>query len=95
MMKSSHPDDLLPDTGVDPVWERMLSPCFIKSPAYGTRNSAALVLHRCGQLDWFEQLYDADNSLEPPIHQILNLPAGWLAGENETDNTLLRRLSAQ
>lgn len=36
------PDEALPDTGVSRDWERLLSPIFIASPAYGTRSSTAL-----------------------------------------------------
>jgi uncharacterized protein with NRDE domain len=32
----------LPDTGVGLEWERILSPMFIESPAYGTRSSSVL-----------------------------------------------------
>jgi uncharacterized protein with NRDE domain len=37
------PDHELPETGVPPEWERMLSAQFIISPAYGTRSSTGLV----------------------------------------------------
>ena len=38
----SKPDaSLLPDTGVGPEWERILSSIFIASPIYGTRSSSA------------------------------------------------------
>ncbi len=36
-------DDLLPETGVDIVLERLLSPAFIKSPNYGTRTSSVVI----------------------------------------------------
>ncbi|HET6871822.1 MAG TPA: NRDE family protein [Sporolactobacillaceae bacterium] len=36
-------DELLPDTGVSPEMERMLSPLFIKSDHYGTRSSTVLL----------------------------------------------------
>ena len=72
------PDNELPQTGVDPVWERMLAPCFIRSPAYGTRNSAALVLNRNGEMIWHEQRYDADGPIGAPAHNILQVPSDWL-----------------
>jgi uncharacterized protein with NRDE domain len=36
------PDQMLPSTGVDIDWERILSPLFIRSPVYGTRSSTVL-----------------------------------------------------
>lgn len=38
------PDADLPDTGVGLALERLLAPPFIRSPGYGTRSSAALLL---------------------------------------------------
>ena len=61
------PDDQIPDTGVDPVWERMLSPCFIHSPVYGTRNSVALILDRFGNLGWHEKRYDAEGEVRANV----------------------------
>lgn len=40
------PDEELPDTGVGPAMERLLSPPFIRSPAYGTRASTVLLAGR-------------------------------------------------
>ncbi|HET8730821.1 MAG TPA: NRDE family protein [Moraxellaceae bacterium] len=40
------PDEELPDTGVGPVLERLLSSPFIRSAAYGTRASTALLAGR-------------------------------------------------
>ncbi|WP_281646930.1 NRDE family protein [Parendozoicomonas sp. Alg238-R29] len=72
------PDDQIPDTGVDPIWERMLSPCFIHSPAYGTRNSVALILKRDGSINWHEQQYDVEGELEQAFHERLSMPERWL-----------------
>jgi uncharacterized protein with NRDE domain len=43
-------DDVLPDTGVPPEWERLLSAAFIHTPdgRYGTRCSTVLVVERDG-----------------------------------------------
>ena len=68
------PVEELPQTGVDPVWEQTLSPCFIRSPNYGTRNSTALTLNREGILHWHEQLYDQGGEWGQPI--IENIPMG-------------------
>jgi uncharacterized protein with NRDE domain len=38
------PDDTLPHTGVPLEWERILSPIFITSPAYGTRSSSLVLI---------------------------------------------------
>lgn len=40
------PDADLPETGVGLDMERMLSPCFVRSPMYGTRASTALLMGR-------------------------------------------------
>ena len=37
-------DEALPDTGVDPEWERTLSPMFITSNDYGTRATSLLLI---------------------------------------------------
>lgn len=55
------PDDSLPDTGVGPDLERMLSPLFIRSPGYGTRSSTLLRLNRQGRAEIVERTYDTGN----------------------------------
>lgn len=57
------PDGALPDTHIDPDWERQLSPCFIRTPAYGTRASTVLLQDRRGQVEWVEQNYDGAGPL--------------------------------
>jgi len=45
------PDDqLLPDTGVGMVWERILAPLFIRSDTYGTRSSTLVRISRTGEI---------------------------------------------
>ncbi|MCL6270388.1 NRDE family protein [Sansalvadorimonas sp. 2012CJ34-2] len=73
------PDDEIPDTGVDPVWERMLAPCFIRSPNYGTRNSTGLVLERDGKLHWHEQFYTIGGEPSGFFKKTIAMPEGWLA----------------
>ncbi|MCJ8500781.1 NRDE family protein [Desulfatitalea alkaliphila] len=51
------PDAQLPRTGVDPSWERLLSPIFIATETYGTRSSTVLLIdahHRitCTERTW-------------------------------------------
>jgi uncharacterized protein with NRDE domain len=48
--RSFPPAGLLPDTGVGPEWERLLSPVFITSRTYGTRSATALIVNRSGRL---------------------------------------------
>lgn len=48
------PDEELPDTGVGKEWEKLLSPMYIESPAYGTRLSTLLLMDRKGSL-WYEE----------------------------------------
>lgn len=43
-------DDDLPDTGVGAAFERLLSPPFIRSDAYGTRASTVLTIARDGEV---------------------------------------------
>ncbi len=48
-------DAELPDTGVGLMMERLLSPLFIASPAYGTCCSSAVVIHRDGAVEFCER----------------------------------------
>ena len=41
-------DDALPNTGISPDWEKLLSSIFIQTPMYGTRVSSILTLDREG-----------------------------------------------
>ena len=52
------PDDRLPDTGVGLAWERLLSPLFIESPAYGTRSSTVLLIDRNGGVNFIERVFN-------------------------------------
>jgi uncharacterized protein with NRDE domain len=60
LLKDDHPapDHLLPDTGIGPAWERLLSPVFIRSSHYGTRSSTILRISRAGQVEVAERTYD-------------------------------------
>ena len=51
------PDEALPNTGVDPAWERLLAPAFITSPTYGTRSSSVLRIDRKGEVVFHEQAW--------------------------------------
>lgn len=56
--RSRPPDDRLPITGVGLEWERVLSPLFIESPAYGTRSSTILIIDRKGRVTFVERLFN-------------------------------------
>jgi len=50
-------DPLLPKTGVGAAIEKMLSPLFIRSPAYGTRASTVVQMKHSGEISFLEQNY--------------------------------------
>jgi len=52
------PDQELPDTGVGIEWERILSAVFVKSPNYGTRSSHVIIIHKNGQVEFTERVYE-------------------------------------
>ncbi|MFA5662667.1 NRDE family protein [Castellaniella sp.] len=51
-------DAELPDTGLSPDFERLLSSPFIVSPEYGTRSSSVLALGKDGTILFCEQSHD-------------------------------------
>lgn len=51
------PDEKLPDTGVGPEFERILSSVFVQSPVYGTRCSTVLLIDDKGVLTFSERTY--------------------------------------
>lgn len=59
-------DDALPDTGVGPEWERVLSPIFIETPAYGTRASTVVLVEHTGHVTFVERTIPAPTSGEAP-----------------------------
>ena len=61
------PDETLPDTGVGLEWERLLSPIFIASPAYGTRVSTVVLVDHLGHATFAERAYASGANGEPPI----------------------------
>lgn len=56
------PETDLPDTGVGPIWEKLLSPVFIKSETYGTRSSSVILVDGTGIVDFFERSYPSPNA---------------------------------
>lgn len=51
-------DDLLPDTGVGPERERLLSPIFIAGEGYGTRSTTVLLIEHSGLVTFVERIFD-------------------------------------
>jgi uncharacterized protein with NRDE domain len=51
-------DRLLPDTGVGPERERLLSPIFIDNDTYGTRSTTVLLIDRAGWVTFVERTFD-------------------------------------
>lgn len=52
------PTEKLPETGVGPETERLLSPLFIESETYGTRASTVLLIDRTGRVTFVERTFD-------------------------------------
>lgn len=50
-------DELLPDTGVGIVWERLLAPVFITGELYGTRSSAVIMIRDDGHTEFRERTF--------------------------------------
>jgi uncharacterized protein with NRDE domain len=57
------PDNMLPDTGVDLEWERILSPLFITSEVYGTRSSSIIFIDRKGRVTFLERTFIPDGGI--------------------------------
>jgi uncharacterized protein with NRDE domain len=60
---SCPPDSMLPDTGVDLEWERILSPLFITSEIYGTRSSSIIFIERKGEVTFLERTFISDDGV--------------------------------
>ena len=56
--RAAAPDHELPDTGVGLEWERLLSPLFITSAAYGTRSSSVILVSDTGEVTFEERSFD-------------------------------------
>jgi len=53
-------DASLPHTGVEPGWERILSPIFISSPAYGTRSSTVMLIGADNRATFVEKAFNGN-----------------------------------
>jgi len=51
-------DELLPDTGIGPEFERFLSPIFIRGERYATRSTTVLLVSRSGEVTFCELNHD-------------------------------------
>ena len=73
--RAQAPDVQLPDTGVGPELERILSSRFIHAPAlgYGTRASTALRLDHHGRVEWMEWTWAPDGNLAKTITETFAL----------------------
>ncbi|MEW6665568.1 MAG: NRDE family protein [Thermodesulfobacteriota bacterium] len=60
------PDSMLPSTGVDLEWERILSPLFIRSPVYGTRSSTLLFIGRDRRIHLLDRTFGPEHGLLDP-----------------------------
>lgn len=56
-------DGLLPDTGVGPERERLLSPLFIEEKEYGTRSTTVLLIDRTGRVTFIERVFDRSHMI--------------------------------
>ncbi len=56
--RSMPEDNLLPDTGIGPEWERLLAPLFISGPVYGTRSSTVVLMGYDGMLTFIERSFN-------------------------------------
>jgi uncharacterized protein with NRDE domain len=66
----------LPSTGVSPEWERLLSPAFIVSPAYGTRCSTVVTVGFDGAVHFVERSFDAGGELTGEVAHEFHIDAG-------------------
>jgi uncharacterized protein with NRDE domain len=63
-----YPDAMLPRTGVDREWEKLLSAAFVQGPGYGTRGSTVLLIAGDGTVTFDEQTWLAE-ALPGPRHR--------------------------
>jgi len=57
------PDEMLPETGVGPEWERVLSSALIATPEYGTRASTIVSIAYNSTVAFAEHTRDADGTV--------------------------------
>jgi len=69
-------DELLPETGVGPEWERLLSAAFIASPGYGTRSSTVVLVGRDGRVEFAERSFGAGGVPTGEVCHVFEADAG-------------------
>ena len=57
--RTQAPEEVLPDTGIGIEWERILSPIFTVSPAYGTRSSTLIFIDKRDQVTFIDRTFNA------------------------------------
>ncbi len=70
------PSEQLPETGLSPEWERVLSSPFVQHPEYGTRCSTVVLLELDGRLLVRERRFDADGAVSGET-EVEVLPGEW------------------
>lgn len=66
--------DELPDTGIGPEWERLLSSPFITSPLYGTRCSTVMKMLEDKEMEFIERRFDPNGAVAG--HSRFEFPIG-------------------
>lgn len=67
------PDADLPDTGIDPDIEKLVSAPKIVSPRYGTRASTVLAMNSLGEVNVVERSFTADGSISGEVRKRIEL----------------------
>ncbi|MGB9082178.1 MAG: NRDE family protein, partial [Desulfuromonadaceae bacterium] len=67
--------DRLPDTGVGPERERLLSPIFIEGGVYGTRSTTVLLIDRTGCVTFVERTFDHSRTISATEHYSFRIEA--------------------
>lgn len=71
-------DNVLPDTGVGPDRERLLSPLFITGDEYGTRSTTVVLIDHNDRVLFVEWAYDRTGGLlAPPRHFTFSIEPGF------------------
>ncbi|MFZ5570053.1 MAG: NRDE family protein [Thermodesulfobacteriota bacterium] len=70
------PPEQLPDTGVGPVWERLLAPRFITSNVYGTRSSSLVLIRKDLTVRMVERTFPVGGA-DPPEPETRQFDLCW------------------
>jgi uncharacterized protein with NRDE domain len=69
-------NEALPDTGLSPEWEQLLSSPFVRNDEYGTRCSSLVLLEYSGALSLQERRFDSLGSPTSDTELTFH-PDGW------------------